>query len=326
MLKEGMPAPTFAEVAMENRLDPKEPLLKLRDAVNWKPLENKLAKLYSKGIGRPAYAPLVLFRILLLQRWYDLSDPAMAKQLRYNYLFLKFAGLSLEASAPDETTLVVFRRRLSDAGIDEWAFSYFGKECEKRGLFVKEGTLIDATVVEGAVSPGAERRDGTPQDPDARWGKKSTKADAVFGYKAHIAVDEGSHLIRDVGVTAANVHDSQAFEGVCPKETKRVYADKAYDSEERRKRLKGKDIVACILFKARRGAKLRGAQIRLNRIWSKRRGKVEAAFCSMKRWCGMARIRYLGMRGARLQVYMSALAHNLKRVVKLTTMRAEVCT
>ena len=86
MLKERMPAPTFAEAAMENRLDPKEPLLKLRDAVNWKPLESKLAKLYSKGIGRPAYAPLVLFRILLLQRWHDLSDPAMARPLRYNYL------------------------------------------------------------------------------------------------------------------------------------------------------------------------------------------------------------------------------------------------
>lgn len=323
MLKKQTPSLTFAEAAMESRLNPDAPLLKLLRAVDWRPLERKLEKLYVEGVGRPAFPPLALFRVLVLQRLYNLSDPAMVEQLRYNFLFLRFAGLSLEDAVPDDTTLVVFRRRLTEAGLEEWAFRHFTKQMERKGLIIKQGTLIDATVVEAAVKREAKGRDGSPQDVDAEWGGKGGKQ--VFGYKAHAAVDEDSHLIRSVEVTSANVHDSQAFEAVCPKETKSVCADKAYDSAERRRRLKERGIAARILFKGRRGKKLRGAQVRLNRLWAKRRGKVEAVFCSLKRWCGMPRIRYLGLEGARLQVYMAALAHNLKRMMKLERARAEVC-
>ena len=323
MLKKQTPSLTFAEAAMESRLNPDAPLLKLLRAVDWRPLERKLEKLYVEGVGRPAFPPLALFRVLVLQRLYNLSDPAMVEQLRHNFLFLRFAGLSLEDAVPDDTTLVVFRRRLTEAGLEEWAFRHFTKQMERKGLLIKQGTLIDATVVEAAVKREAKGRDGSPQDVDAEWGGKGGKQ--VFGYKAHAAVDEDSHLIRSVEVTSANVHDSQAFEAVCPKETKSVCADKAYDSAERRRRLKERGIAARILFRGRRGKKLLGAQVRLNRMWAKRRGKVEAAFCSLKRWCGMPRIRYLGLEGARLQVYMAALAHNLKRMMKLERARAEVC-
>jgi IS5 family transposase len=323
MLKKNTPAPTFAETEMENRLDPEEPLLKLRDAVDWEPLGRKLEKLYVEGVGRPAYPPLALFRVLLLQRFYNLSDPQMARQLRHNYLFLNFAGLSLKDAAPDDTTLVVFRKRLSLAGLEEWAFRHFLKQMEKKGLVVKEGTLIDATVVEAAVKREARDRDGNPQDGDAEWGGKEDKQ--VFGYKAHAAVDEGSHLIREVKVTDASVHDSKAFEEVCPEDVKRVYADKAYDSKERRSRLRRGGMAARILFSARRNRPLTKRQEKLNATWSRVRGRVEAAFCSLKRWCGMARIRYLGMDGARIQVFLAALAHNLKRMMKLEEARVGVC-
>jgi IS5 family transposase len=325
MLKKETPAPTFAEQAVQHLLDPDEWLLRLRDSVDWKPLERKLETLYAKDVGRPAVPPLALFRVLLLQRFYNLSDPAMARQLRYHLLFQAFAGLSVENATLDDTTIALFRKRLAEGGLDEWAFEFFARECEKRGLVIKEGTLIDATMVRAAVGREAKRPDGRPQDGDAEWGRKSEKSEPVFGYKAHVAVDEGSHLIRAVEVTPADVHDSQAFEAVLPKGTKSVCADKAYDSQQRRRRLKERGIAARILFKGKRGEKLSGAKVRLNRLWSKRRGRVEAAFCSLKRWCGMPRIRYLGEDGARLQVYLSALAHNLKRMAKLERAKAEAC-
>lgn len=321
MLKKQTSAPTFAEAVLEKRLNPNAPLLRLLRAVDWKPLERKLEKLYIEGVGRPAYPPLALFRVLLLQRWHNLSDPAMVEQLRCNLLFLKFAGLSLEDAVPDDTTLVVFRRRLSEADLEEWAFGHFTEEMEKRGLMVKEGTLIDATVVKAAVKREAEDRNGNPQDGDAERGGKDGK---IFGYKAHIAVDEGSHLIREVKVTNASVHDSQVMEEVCPEDAKAVYADKAYASKAARQALKARGVAARILFKAHRNRPLTKREKRLNTSWSKVRAKVEAAFCSLKRWCGMPRIRYLGMDGARLQVYMAALAHNLKRMMKLEGAEGQV--
>jgi len=314
MLKKNEPAPSFAETLMEKRLNQGAPLLQILRAVDWTPLQRKLEKLYYAEGGRPAIPPLALFRVLLLQRFYGLSDPAMVEALRHNYLFLKFTGLSLEDAPPDDTTLVVFRKRLSEAGMEEWAFRHFTKEMEKRGLMVKEGVLIDATVVEAAVSREAKDRNGNPQDGDAEFGGKDGK---TFGYKAHAAVDEDSHLIREVKVTDASVHDSQAFDDVCPEETKRVYADKAYDSRERRRALKARGMAARILFSAKRNRPLTRREKKLNAAWSKVRARVEAAFCSMKRWCGMPRIRYLGMEGARVQVFLAALAHNLKRMVKL---------
>jgi transposase, IS5 family len=187
---------------------------------------------------------------------------------------------------------------------------------ERKGLMVKEGTLIDATVVQAAVKREAKDRDGNPRDGDAEWGGKEDKK--VFGYKAHAAVDKDSHLIRAVRVTDASVHDSQMMEEVCPEGAKAVYADKAYGSKERRSRFRREGVAARILFKAARNRPLTKRQEKLNAAWSRVRAKVEAAFCSLKRWCGMPRIRYLGMDGARMQVYFAALAHNLKRMTKLT--------
>lgn len=321
MLKKNAAAPSFAETLMEKRLNHDSPLLKLLRAVDWEPLRKKLEKLYYADAGRPAYPPLALFRVLLLQRWYGLSDPAMVEALRHHYLFLRFTGLSLEDAPPDDTTLVVFRKRLAEAGMEEWAFRHFTREMEKLGLMVKEGTLIDATVVQAAVKREAKGRDGNPQDGDAEFGGKDGK---TFGYKAHAAVDEGSHLIREVKVTSADVHDSRMMEEVCPEEATSVYADKAYDSRERRRALKKRGVAARILFKAARNRPLTKREERLNAAWSRVRAKVETAFCSLKRWCGTPRIRYLGMDGARVQVYLAALLHNLKRMVKLREAAGEV--
>jgi transposase, IS5 family len=141
---------------------------------------------------------------------------------------------------------------------------------ERKGLMVKEGTLIDATVVQAAVKREAKDRDGNPRDGDAEWGGKEDKM--VFGYKAHAAVDEGSHLIREVKVTDASVHDSQMMEEVCPEETTSVYADKGYASKARRSRLRREGVAARILFKAARN------RPRVQHPWVERRGISEVSF------------------------------------------------
>ena len=148
MIKRQRSAATFAETAVESRIEPDEWLLKLRDTLDWKPLERKLEKLYADGVGRPAYPPLALFRVMLLQRWYNLSDPEASRQLRYNLLFQAFAGLSVEDAPPDDTTIALFRKRLMEGGVEEWAFAFFLRQMERRGLVVKTVTLGEATVVE----------------------------------------------------------------------------------------------------------------------------------------------------------------------------------
>jgi IS5 family transposase len=323
MIKKTDASRSFAEIALGDRLLPDEMLLELRDALDWKPLERKLETLYAPGVGRPAYPPLALFRILLLERLYDLSDPEASRRVRYDLLFQAFAGLTLEDAPPDDTTIALFRKRLVEGGVHEWAFRFFDRACEKRGIFLKKGTLIDATMVKAAVGEKAKRRNGEPQEPDAAWGKKSEKAPWVFGFKAHVAVDEGSQLIRKVEVTPANEHDSQGFDAVCPKKTKGVCADKAYDSQERREELRERKIAPRILYKGKRGADLPRWQARWNKIWGKRRAPVEAVFASTKRWCGMARIRWLGLEMARLQVWLAALAHNMKRMLALARAKVE---
>lgn len=217
MIKKTAPVPSFAEHTILRRLDPNHWLFQLRDALDWKPLEKRLEALYvPSGPGRPAFPPLALFRVLLLQRWYQLSDPGVVEQLECNLRFLLFAGLTLEDAPPDDTTLVVFRRRLSEAGLDRWAFGYFTKEMEKKGLMVKEGSLVDATMVQAAV-------------------------------------DKGSLLIREVAVTAANVHDSRMLAVVSREEEKAAWADKAYSSKDARERLRDRGVAARLLFRAARG-------------------------------------------------------------------------
>ena len=147
--------------------------------------------------GEPAWPALVLFKASLLQRWHDLSDERMEEALFNRLDFLAFCGLSLADDTPDHSTLWRFKERLAKLGLAEPLFAELQRQLEARGVLVRQGTLIDATLVKAAARrPTVKQGKTSRHDPDARFGTNNEQRRFEFGYKGHIAVDEGSGLVR----------------------------------------------------------------------------------------------------------------------------------
>ena len=205
--------------------------------------------------GRPGYPPLALFRALLPAQWYQLSDPGLEEALADRLSFRRFCGFGLDDSTPDETTLCRFRGALAERGLAEALFAELNRQLDAKGLVLRAGTLIDATLVEAAVArPPQSEGEVSTKDPEAGFTRRGQRS--FFGFKAHVAVDLGSDLIRDAVLTGADVGDSLAADGLVqaatgsPRRLLRgvslaaVFMDKAYDSAARRAALAEAGIVA----------------------------------------------------------------------------------
>ena len=180
---------------------------RLAGLVKWYRFEKLMAHLRDEeGPGRPGYPVLVLFKALLLQSLYGLSDRELEEALDDRLSFRRFVGLSLEETVPDHTVLNRFRNRLIGEGLLEKLFAELDRQLEKAGVILKRGTMLDATLIEAAAAPPTGDRPS--KDPDAAFAKRQGKAASTFGYKAHVGVDEGSGLIRTVITTPANVNDT----------------------------------------------------------------------------------------------------------------------
>jgi transposase, IS5 family len=177
------------------------PLQRLDGLVRWYRFEKLLSKLRDNGPGRAAWPPLMLFKALLLGALYGLSERELEEALGDRLSFRRFVGLGLEEGVPDHSVLNRFRNELVELELFDKLFGELDKQLEAAGVVLKRGTMLDATVIE-AVSrrPG----DGRPSlDLDAGFAKRQGKVGSVFGYKAHVGVDEGSGLIRAVLTTPA---------------------------------------------------------------------------------------------------------------------------
>ena len=183
---------------------------RLAALLEWRPLERALAAVYNAREGRPAYPPLVMFKCLLLQQWYALSDPQLEEALADRLSFRRFVGLPLDQEAPDYSTISRFRAQLAQRQLGDRLFAELNRQLAGRGLVVKQGTMLDATLIEASVKPPRTAHstpgEGSAHDPDADWTKRGNQA--FFGYKAHIAMDQGSELIRVAIMTSAKVGDS----------------------------------------------------------------------------------------------------------------------
>src|SRR3981189_2450201 len=126
--------------------------------LDWSAVERVLAVSPVSAKGEPSFPALMMFKVLLLQRWYGLSDPAMEAALFDRISFLRFAGLSLEDVTPDHSTIWRFRERLAKGGLIEGLFAELERQLDARGLLIKQGTLIDASMVTSAVAR-ARRKD-----------------------------------------------------------------------------------------------------------------------------------------------------------------------
>jgi IS5 family transposase len=287
--------------------------------VKWYRFEKLLARLKPEGAGRPPFEPLMMLKALLLQQWYRLSDAELEEAINDRVSFRKFLGLSLEAACPDHTTLCRFRNRLADAGLSEKLFGEFERQLEARGLLLKRGTMIDASLVATPHRPASADGTRPAVDTDAALTARKGKRGVHYGYKLHAGVDLTSRLIRRVLMTGANVNDTVPADRLVCGDERAVYADKAYAKHARSAWLRSLGIKPRIMHKSWGGGPpLSSWQKHHNRLIAAIRAQVEGVFATLKRWLGLARVRYRGLARNQSHLLIAATAYNMKRSLKLT--------
>ncbi len=293
-------------------------LERIAKVFDWASIEGLVASIYAARSGRPSWPPLMLVKALLLQQWYGLSDPGLEEALGDRLSFRRFVGLSLDEGSPDHSTLSRFRKALRERELDKQLFEEIERQLGSKGLLVKTGTLMDATLVEAAVKkPSAPAGSKSATDPDADWTRKGGKTH--FGYKAHLGVDEGSGLIRRAELTSAKINDTLAADSLVCGDERAVYADKAYEHQERRRRLKAAGIKDRIMHRSHKHqARLPHWQAVRNRLISPIRSAVERVFGTFKRSYGYRRVRYRGLRANLLELRLLCIAFNLRKAEALS--------
>lgn len=274
--------------------------------IDWTRIAESLRIIEAKDTGNSAYPALLMFKILLLQTWYNLSDTQMEKQLVRDLLFRRFTGLSLEAPTPDHSTIWRFREKLVKQQLHEGLLANINHQLTQKRIKIKQGSvaIIDATVIQAHYG----------QDEDASWQTKTNskgKTESTYGYKSHINVDEDGFVNAQTFNTAAP-HDSQVFEELLVEGNEAVYADSAFQSKRHAERLKQLGMDNRIHEKAYRNKPLTQTQKRNNRIRSTIRNTVERVFGQTKRHMGLGIAKYLGMARNALRAGMIYLCHNLK--------------
>lgn len=309
---------SFVEALMGPKAGANAALDKLSGLVRWYRFEKLLAPLRDeKGPGRPGYSALVLFKALLLQSLYGLSDRELEDALNDRLSFKRFVGLALDAAVPDHTVLNRFRNGLTEAGLLEKLFAELDRQLEQAGVILKRGTMLDATLIDTVSAPPTDTRPS--KDPDARFAKRQGKGGSTFGYKAHVGVDEGSGLIRSVVTTPANVNDTTAADALIRGDEKVVWADAAYHTHAREKALKARGVKPRLARRANKHHPVLPPRLkRYNNLIARKRAAVETTFATLKRRMKLSCIRYVGLAKAEAQVLMAAIAFNMRRWAAMT--------
>jgi IS5 family transposase len=284
-----------AKAARQTSLD------ELHAVLDFAPAKRALAGLYAAAKGEKAWPPLAMFKALLLATWYDLSDVMLAEALEDRASFRRFCGFAREEATPERTAFVRFRRALAAQGLDRILFEALARDLESKGACVRKGTLIDATVI-GSASKG---------DKEARWAKHKSRAPA-HGYKAHIAADKDTGLIRAVETTPAHEADVSIAPAIIPDAPGEVYADRAYDALAVEKVIEAKGGTSKLMRKGHRWLAAKALEAH-NRPLRPIRSRIEKIFGTWKRSYHLRRMRWVGLAKAKLQVHLAAIAYNCKR-------------
>ena len=289
--------------------------------IDWCGIERVLAPVEPKarGKGEAGWPSLVLFRALLLQRWYDLSDEALEAALFDRLSFLRFCGLSLEDDVPDHSTFWRFRERLGQAGLVEPLFAELQRQLAGHGMLVKRGTLIDATLMQAAARrPRMEEGKTAASDPDARFGANNERRRYEFGYKAHIGVDAGSGLVRTQRLTPANAQEISQAEALIAGDEGEVLADRGYDSQALHDSLASRGIADGVMRRGRRGQPLSAEETARNHAIAPRRRPVEKVFGTLKRIYRLRRLPYFNQARNAICLAFALIGYNLRRLDRIT--------
>src|SRR6202035_1205589 len=347
-----------------------DPLVAIAAMVPFESFRSKLKAALIKGefrtsdatrksaAGRKPWDEVLIFKALVLQALYNLSDDQAEYQLRDRLSFMRFLGLGLEDAVPDAKTLWLYREALAKAGAVEELFDLFDGFLKDEGYLAMGGQIIDATIVSAPKQHNSREENETikegetpedwksklaknrQKDKDARWTKKHERS--YFGYKNHIGVDRRHKFVRRYVVSDASVHDSQKLEdvldtsntasGVWAKRAKgsvkrslmewRAEGDSAYRSTEIEEKLAERDLKSRIHRTAYRNRELSEAQKAANTTRSKVRARVEHVFGDQKNGMGAELVRTIGIVRARCKIGMTNLVYNMRRLVCLERMAA----
>jgi IS5 family transposase len=276
--------------------------------LDWAEPERLLLGVSASAKGEPGWPPLALFRALLLAAWHDLSDVSLAGALDDRASFRRFCGFAAHERTPERTAFVRFRAELVRRGLDRALFGAITRQLDRRGLVVRTGTLVDATLI-----PSASVR----QDGGARWAGHRRR-EPVHGYKAHVATDQEAGLIRGVEVTTANTHDAANLGSILPEAPGDTYGDSAFAGTRPEAVIRARGGRPRVVHTGAWGGAEAGARLAVHNAEVRRvRARIEEVFGTMKRCYGLRRMRWLGLAKAGLQVRLTAIAHNLRRSWRL---------
>jgi len=331
--------------------DPLERLSAVVDFELFRPvLDAALARSDRSRGGRLPYDAVLMFKILVLQALYGLSDDACEFQIRDRLSFMRFLGLGLGDRVPDAKTIWLFREQLVQAKAIETLFARFDDALHGAGYLAMGGQIIDATVVAAPrqklndEEKAAIKSGGTPsdwskakrrqKDTDARWTIKRGRrkrseasemkaqgveiAVPIFGYKNHAGIDRHHGFIRRWSVTSAAAHDSRPFEGLLdPKNTaSQVWADTACRSKRNEAAMAKRRLISKVHFRKPKGKPLPERHARANAARSAVRSAVEHVFAGQKHRMKLF-VRTIGMARARVKIGMVNLAYNFNRLAWL---------
>jgi len=323
----------------KNRLDELEklgdPLVRLDRVVNWDSFRPLLKKIHQKprksNAGRKPWDSVRMFKMLILQTLYNLSDDQTEYQIRDRLSFQRFLGLAPEDPVPDAKTLWLFREQLTRHGLMKKLFDAFDKQLWQAGFLPKGGQIIDASLVnvprnrnrrkenedikQGKIPEAWKQQPNKKRqkDMDARWSQKHGKNH--YGYKNHINIDKQNKLIRQYTVTDAAVHDSQVFDELLDKKNKgrAIWANSA--SKEREAKLKADGYLSRIHYKGHRNRKLTEKEQAANHARSRTRARVEHVFGHQQMLSGGGFwVRTKGKVRASVKIGLMNLVYNMRRL------------
>jgi len=330
-----------------------DPLERLSSVVDFEPFRGPLIAALRRGPrhngGRPPYDAVLMFKIMVLQTLYSLSDEAAEFQIKDRLSFQRFLGLGLDGAVPDATTIWLFRERLVKARAIEKLFTRFDAVLKDKGYLAMGGQIVDASVVPAPKQRNTEQektaiKEGRipeswkdkpaklrHKDRDARWTVKYTKAKVkegadpraarpvdlaipMFGYKSHVTIDRSHGLIRTFTVTPANAHDGAQLTNLISHDNtgSGVWADTAYRSKKNEAFLKRRLLKSHIHRKKPLNRPMPTRTARANAKRSAVRSAVEHVFAGQKHRMHLV-VRTVGIARANIRIGMANLVYNFQR-------------
>ena len=315
-----------------------DPLVRLNERVNWEMFREELRTIREKerksAAGRKPFDEVLMFKILVLQSLYNLSDDSVEYQVRDRLSFMRFLGLGIGDRVPDAKTIWLFREELGKAGLVKRLFKKFDRYLREQGLTARKGQIVDASIVQVPIQRNSREENArikmgeAPQDwsaaqrrqkdVQARWTVRSHKH--MYGYKNHISIDTDHKLIREYTVTNAAVHDSQVFgELLDDTNTSRdVWADSAYRSAENRAELAERGFREHLQRKGCRNHTLTTGEKKGNRTRARTRCRVEHVFGVQAMKAGTLLLRTIGLARAEVKIGLRNLAYNIQHAGIIT--------